>query len=90
MKFAQNRAMPDQIAGNRMEVDAFERADEHQNERELVDVDRTSTVGRVSMQSSVAPSRIKLPVLYCPFRSAIHTDALNIEEGTIGWMKRYG
>ena len=90
MKFAQNCDTPDQIASNMTtEFDAFESADEHQNERELVDVDRPSTVGCVRMQSSVASS-IKLPAFYCPFRSAIHADALNIEEGTIGWMKRYG
>ena len=53
MKLAQNRATPDEIASNMTEFDAFERAEEHQNERELVDVDRTSTVGRVNMQSGV-------------------------------------
>jgi hypothetical protein len=90
MEFAQNGAMPDDIALVMMDADILDRAGEDRNERERGQVDDRSLAAHVSPPSSPAPFRVTPPALYCPFPTAVHTDARCIEEGTIAWMKRYG
>ncbi len=59
---------------------------------ELVSADSGESAGLAGDTDTPKNSgalRITLPVLYCPFPSAVHADALSIEEGTLAWMWRY-